>query len=58
MKRQLFLNKRLHDLDLFQQNIYLGSKIMNIQPAIKTNKRKAITFENVNKANCNYIYNF
>ena len=54
MKRQLFLNKRLHDLDLFQQNIYLGSKIMNIQPCIKTNKRKAITFENVNKANCNY----
>lgn len=34
MKRQLFLNRRLYELDLFEQNKYLGERINTIKPAI------------------------
>ncbi len=37
MKRQLCLNRRLYEIDLLEQNIYLGNKINTIKSSINTN---------------------
>ena len=37
MKRQLCLNRRLYEIDLLEQNIYLGNKINTIKPSINKN---------------------
>ena len=37
MKRPLFLNRRLYEMDKFQQNLYLYNKINSAKPAINTN---------------------
>ena len=36
MKRPLYNNKRLYELDLLEQNKYLGQKINSIKPFINT----------------------
>jgi hypothetical protein len=37
MKRPLFLNRRLYEMDKFQQNLYLYNKINSAKPQINTN---------------------
>ena len=37
MKRPLFLNRRLFEMDRFQQNVYLYNKLNSAKPAINTN---------------------
>lgn len=37
MKRQLCLNRKLYEMDLLDQNKYLGNKINSIKPAINSN---------------------
>ena len=37
MKRQLCLNRKLYELELFEQNKYLGDKINSIKSIINTN---------------------
>jgi hypothetical protein len=37
MKRPLYINRTLHDLDLFQQNIYIHNKLNSITPTINRN---------------------
>lgn len=37
MKRQLCLNRKLHKIDLSEQNVYLMNKINTMKPAINTN---------------------
>ena len=37
MKRPIFLNKRLFELDKLKQNLYLYDKINMAKPAINTN---------------------
>ena len=37
MKRQLCLNRKLYQMDLLDQNKYLGNKINSIKPAINSN---------------------
>lgn len=37
MKRQLCLNRKLYEMDLLDQNKYLGNKIDSIKPAINSN---------------------
>lgn len=49
MKRPLYLNRRLYELDLIEQNKYLGGKINTIKPLINT-KAKSIS-------NYNYYFN-
>ena len=36
MKRQLILNRKLYELDLIEQNKYLGNKINSIKPVVKS----------------------
>jgi hypothetical protein len=45
MKRQLYLNRRLYELDLFEQNKYLGERINTIKPAIY-NKSSSLDYKN------------
>ena len=37
MKRQLCLNRKLYELELFEQNKYLGDKINSLKSIINTN---------------------
>ena len=37
MKRQFCLNRKLHKIDLNEQNVYLMNKINTMKPAINTN---------------------
>ena len=37
MKRPLYINRTLHDLDIFQQNIYIHNKLNSITPTINRN---------------------
>jgi hypothetical protein len=37
MKRPLFLNRRLFEMDKFHQNVYLYNKLNSAKPAINTN---------------------
>lgn len=36
MKRQLCLNRKLQEFDLFEQNKYLGNKINSMKPSVKS----------------------
>jgi hypothetical protein len=36
MKKQLILNRKLYELDLLEQNKYLGNKINSMKPVIKS----------------------
>ena len=61
MKKQFCLNRRLQELDLSEQNFYLGNKINNIKPIIDTNipnysKRKNF-INSFSKKQSKYIYN-
>ena len=51
MKRQLCLNRKLQELDLNEQNYYLGNKINAMKPVINTN------ILNYNKKN-NFVRSF
>ena len=44
MKRQLFLNRRLYELDLFEQNKFLGERINTIKPSIY-NKSSSLDYK-------------
>ena len=37
MKRPLYINRTLHEFDIFQQNIYLHNKLNSIRSRINTN---------------------
>ena len=37
MKKPLFINRTLHEFDIFQQNIYLHNKLNSTRPSINTN---------------------
>ena len=37
MKKPLFLNRRLYEIDKFNQNVYLYNKLNSVKPAINTN---------------------
>ena len=37
MKRQFCLNRKLHKIDLNEQNVYLMNKINTMKPVINTN---------------------
>lgn len=36
MKRQLCLNRRLYEIDLREQNLYLGNKINAMKPIVNS----------------------
>ncbi len=37
MKRPLYINRTLHEFDIFQQNIYLHNKLNSTRSRINTN---------------------
>ena len=54
MKRQLYLNKKLYEIDLLEQNKYLGNKINSSKHIIKTTfinfySRNKLTKSSTNK---------
>lgn len=50
MKRQLCLNRKLYEMDLLDQNKYLGNKIDSIKPAINSNIRSLKYINDITKS--------
>ena len=50
MKRQLCLNRKLYQKDLFDQNRYLGNKIDAIKPAINSNIKSLKYINDISKS--------
>jgi hypothetical protein len=50
MKRQLCLNRKLYEMDLVDQNKYLGNKIDSIKPAINSNIRSLKYINDITKS--------
>lgn len=50
MKRQLCLNRKLYEMDLLDQNKYLGNKIDSIKPAINSNIRSLKYLNDITKS--------